>query len=215
MNFRTKEFWIVISLLLIAGVYSYVLRYSRVSANEVVQLESFPRQIDSWKMSHTYFMDDKTLDVLKSDQYIWRVYNDDQNNSVNLLITYFNDQKYGAQIHSPKHCLPGGGWKILNKEENSINVNNELIHVNKMIIGNSRTKELMIYWFWTRSGIITSELGLKADLAKNALFRKPTDAAFIRINTTYNDGNFQDDKVILFIDKILPLIDQILPFKKI
>ena len=188
MNLKGKEFWIVVVVLVISAIYTHLLRYSRVEVEETVKLENFPAEMNNWKMSQDYVINDQTLDILKSDQYIWRLYNDQKGDQIGMFLSYFEDQKYGAQIHSPKHCLPGGGWKIIDKKEVEYSIAKKNYKVNKMIINNSRSKEIMIYWFWTRSGIITSELGLKIDLAKNALLRNPTDAAFVRINVPYQDG---------------------------
>jgi len=134
------------------------------------------------------------------------------------LITYFKDQKYGAQIHSPIHCLPGGGWKITDRSISHITVDSSSSHrikINKMINSNGKYKMLMLYWFWTRNGIIRSEYGLKIDLAGNALFRRPTDAAFIRINLPYieNDPVKTLEVALQFVQDIFPIIKETLPFK--
>ena len=83
-----------------------------------------------------------------------------------------------------------------------------------MINSNGRAKQLMLYWFWTRSGIITSEYGLKIDLAKNALFRKPTDAAFIRIDLPIINNNLHRSLQVAsgFIQDIFPTLKETLPF---
>ena len=74
----------------------------------------------------------------------------------------------------------------------------------------------MIYWYWTRNGTIINELGLKLNLAKNALLRQPTDAAFIRINLTIkdNDPSKTSHLAIQFIANIFPTLKDVLPFEK-
>jgi EpsI family protein len=31
---------------------------------------------------------------------------------VNLYIAYYNSQRKGEAVHSPRSCLPGGGWQM-------------------------------------------------------------------------------------------------------
>ena len=219
MDWKAKEFWIVVSLLLITGIYVHILRYSRITVQEKVKLSDMSENFAEWKLEKKYFMDQETLNILKSSQDVWRTYVNSQGQRINLFIAYFKDQKYGAQIHSPKHCLPGGGWKIIDKKTHLIQVHSsplQQLKMNKLVNSNGRYKDLMLYWFWTRSGPITSEFVLKFDLAKNALLRKPTDAAFVRINLPIMKNNPSEALKLAsqFITEIFPAVKNVLPFEK-
>ncbi|MDZ7339863.1 MAG: EpsI family protein [candidate division KSB1 bacterium] len=211
-------YWFIVLLFLITGRYVYVLRYIQMPINELPNLENVSSHFSSWQMAQKHVLKPGTQEILKATQSIWRSYANAQGYTINLFIAYFHDQKYGSQIHSPKHCLPGGGWKIIQKENyflDIITTKPRSMMVNKMVISDKRRKELVIYWFWTRSGIITSEYRLKFDLAKNALFRQPTDAALVRINLPIIDN--EDDSQALrlatqFISEIFPNIQSVLPF---
>lgn len=219
MDWKTKRFWIVVILLLATGIYVNILRYSRVFGPESVDLIEIPLNIRNWQIGETIFLNQKTKDVLRSDQDVWRTYVNSSGQTVVLFVSYFKDQKYGAQIHSPKHCLPGGGWKIMDKEIYQIEIHNSPLYklkVNKLIVSNNGYNELILYWFWTRSGIITSEYHLKLNLAKNALLSKPTDAAFVRINLPIIENNIAKTLQLAseFTEEIFPNIKQVLSFKK-
>ncbi|HEX9912842.1 MAG TPA: EpsI family protein, partial [candidate division Zixibacteria bacterium] len=99
--------------------------------------------------------------------------------------------------------------KILIKTDTGSN-----LKVNKLLISDKLSREVMYYWFQTRSGIITSELGLKLDLVLNSLKRAPTDAAFIRINLPLNQLSEKEAQLVLedFLKAFLPKIKEILPF---
>lgn len=217
MNFKSKQYWIVITLLVLTGIYVNILRYTRVTVHEQIVLSDIQTDFSDWKVEQTFAMDEKTLNILKSDQEVWRKYVSNEGFTISLFVAYFKDQKYGAQIHSPIHCVPGGGWKIIQRGKYSMEVHNSPareLKMNKMINSNGRYKEIMLYWFWTRSGVITSEYGLKIDLAKNALFRKPTDAAFVRFNFPIIDNDQTKTLQIAsaFIQQIFPSVQQVLPF---
>ena len=215
MNWKTKEFWIVAVLTLVTIVLVNILRYYRVSVKEQVNLTDIPMSFGDWR-AENFYLDQKTLNVLKADETVWRKYSNSKGQIIWLFIAYFKDQKYGEQIHSPKHCLPGSGWKIIDRETHSINVRSSpqyRLKVNKLINSNDHYRDLMLYWFRTRGGIITSEFGLKFDLAKNALLRRPTDAAFIRINLPLSENNPAEALKLSsqFITKLFPAIKDILP----
>lgn len=218
MNWKSKEYWIVIALLVLTGFYVNVLRYSRVDVQELVDLNKIPTHFESWYEKDAYSIDQATQDVLKASQTFWRKYRNYDDKNISLFVAYFKDQKYGAQIHSPKHCLPGGGWKIIDKSDYDIVVHNSpeyRLRVNKMINSNGRHDELMLYWFWTRSGPLTSEYSLKIDLAKNALLRKPTDAAFVRINLPISENQSESlQYASQFISELFPSLNVVLPFDK-
>jgi EpsI family protein len=61
---------------------------------------------------------------------------------VTLYVGYFTDQKEGEMTHSPKHCLPGGGWNPVESEIYTVNVTpaNQLIRVNKYIVQKGDTR---------------------------------------------------------------------------
>lgn len=219
MNYKSKEYWIVITLLILTGIYVNILRYTRVTVHEKIELSQIETDLSGWKVEQAFAMDERTLNILKSDQEVWRRYVNGDGMPIGLFVAYFKDQKYGAQIHSPIHCVPGGGWKIIQQGNFAMNVHcspARELKMNKMINSNGRYKEIMLYWFWTRSGIITSEYGLKIDLAKNALFRQPTDAAFVRFNFPIIDNDQTKTLQIAsdFIQQIFPSVQQALPFRE-
>lgn len=219
MDWKTREFWIVIILLLATGIYVNILRYTRVAVTEEVDLTQLPADFGDWRLEETISLGKATEEILKSDQNVWRKYINSRGRSVGFFVAYFKDQKYGAQIHSPIHCVPGGGWKIIDRGTYRLDVRNpeaRLFKINKMINSNGKYNEIMLYWYCTRSGIITSEYQLKFDLAKNALFRKPTDAALIRINLLIAENDLSEtlQSASQFIEAMLPSLQHILPFKK-
>lgn len=204
-------------LLTVTGIYAHILRNSSVPVTEKTDLNQIPVMVNNWQ-SETYKIDQITRDVLKASQTLWRRYTNQNNQSVSLFIGYFKDQKYGEQIHSPKHCMPGQGWKFEQQEVIQLEIEGPepvRIHSNKITLNNGRRKQLLLYWFWTRNGTIQSEYGLKLDLAKNGLLRKPGDAAFIRIIVDVDEHN-PDQAILLtnqFLKEFFPYIQKTLPFK--
>jgi len=214
MNWKKKEFWIIIGLFILTGILVNLLRYSRVESKRLPSFSLIPLESENWK-GEEYFFSDQTYEFLKADLSTLRRYTNREGRKLWLFISYFKSQEYGSQIHSPKNCLPGSGWKILSRKKIRINTDtgSDLV-VNKLLISDKLSKEIMYYWFQTRGGILTSELGLKLDLVLNSLKMAPTDAAFIRINIPLNQLSEKEALLIFedFLRTFQPKIKKALPF---
>ena len=72
----------------------------------------------------------------------------------------------------------------------------------------------MYYWFLTRGGALTSEIGLKFDLVFNSLRRRSTDAAFIRINIPLNQLSAEEAQFVFedFLRAFQQKVRESLPF---
>ena len=219
MELKSIRFWLVIAVLLATGIYVHILRYTRISVKEQISLEALPMKIGGWQADENLAIEEDIKEVLKSSQDLWRAYTDSNQQQIGLFMAYFQDQKYGEQIHSPKHCLPGSGWKITDRETFVVQLQDSpaaQLKINKLVISKKYFKEILLYWFWTRSGVITSEYDLKFSLAKNALLRHPTDAAFIRINLPFPHDGIPSHTLRVgskFISDIFPEIKNVLPFE--
>ncbi len=204
-----KSFIAAVVLIVLAGSFAYFLRYSRVRPDHGPDFALIPMQLGKWEAEEKRFAD-YAYDVLGADTTTYRVYRDGEGREIFLFIGYFGSQKYGGQIHSPRHCLPGGGWTITSREKRVID---EGLPVNLMKITLDPYTQLMWYWFETRGGSTRSEYGLKLDLVINSLQLKPTDAAFIRINLITEETPEETERIgEAFATELLKYLDVALPF---
>ena len=215
MNWKKADFWVVVGLVVLTGILVNLLRYSEVRPQTRPHLSSLPVQSGNWQGERTHF-DETTYEVLKADESLLTFFRSPQG-QVWLFVAYFESQKYGSQIHSPKNCLPGSGWKILKKEKvktNLASLKGKKLEMNRLVISDGTSQQLMLYWFVTRSGIITNEFALKLDLVFNSLKRKPTDAAFVRISLPFEQGREEEAWEVAadFMSNFVPQIDQALGF---
>jgi EpsI family protein len=215
MSWKKADFWIVVGIVVLTGILVNLLRYSEVKPQSRPHLSAIPLQLDDWQGEELRF-DEATYEVLKADESLLAFFKSPQG-QVWLFIAYFESQKYGSQIHSPKHCLPGSGWKILKKEKaktNLVSLRGNKLEMNRFVISDGNSQELMLYWFVTRSGIITNEFSLKMDSVFNSLRRRPTDAAFVRITIPFEQSREQEAWGVAtdFMNHFVPQIDQALGF---
>jgi EpsI family protein len=208
-----KQYFFSIALILIGGILGNVLRYTEKMPSRPVEFDNIPVSLDGYVGSDRQ-MEAYAYDILQADTTLLRDYIAEDGSNIELFIAYFNSQKYGSQIHSPKNCLPGGGWRIENIQPYRVDLpDGSSFEANKLLISVSDYRAVMLYWYQTRSGIIRSEYGLKLDLVKNALLFRPTDAAIIRVTIAGGPKDFGDsDKIVRFLDEFYPYIEKSLPF---
>jgi EpsI family protein len=154
--------------------------------------------------------------VLKADTSTLRRYGNPAGGSVWLFVAYFSSQKYGSQMHSPKHCLPGGGWRIDRQEKFTLSLSEGRTPIiNRLLIKEGDRTELMLYWFVTRSGLLHSEFAVKWHLMVNALRFRPTDAAFVRVTlpVEYGDVEAATAEATAFLNCFYDDINRALPFE--
>jgi len=214
MEKATGKYYVIVALLILSGILALVLRFYRVSPDRPSDFSRIPLEADGWS-GREYPLSDFTLEVLKATNTTGRSYRDADRNVTTLFIGYFEDQKYGSQIHSPRHCLPGGGWGLLEMHPVELEIDGTMMSVNRVLIGNKKMLQVVYYWFRTRSGVLTNEYALKFDLVLNSLRFRPTDAALIRIVAEAPDGNEATaDKILLdFLNTFHDSIENSLPFE--
>lgn len=202
-------------ILLIGGSFGNFLRYNSQDPDRPPSFSVIPMEGGGYFGEERRFSE-ASYDVLKADTTTLRLYKGTNGASLWLFIAYFSSQKYGSQIHSPKHCLPGGGWVIEKIEEFAMPFPDRAPgQIYRVTIKEEERRQLMFYWFETRSGEQTNEYALKWDLVKNAMTMRPTDAAFVRLTIPLVDNDIEGTTktVIDYFSYYYPSIRESLPFR--
>ena len=219
MDWKKAGYWLVFGVMAAATAYTYTIRHQKVISATGADFSGIPATVGDWAGTDFTFGAD-VLDILKADKTFFRRYVNSSGEEVWLFIGYWQNQKYGAQPHSPLHCLPGSGWNIVANEmvpltaaSNSNGVARPQ-KVNFATIANANLTESMLYWYQTRSGVLAKETSVKFDLARNSLMRKPTDAAFVRITSPRAQGGNETSITLLrdFWHTVAPHLQDALPF---
>ena len=157
---------------------------------ERASFAGFPAEIGYWK-GRPDQLDQITLDVLKLDDYVISDYVDENNKLVNFYVAYYGSQSKGESAHSPRSCLPGGGWRIksLTQEEVSdVTIGDVPLTVNRALIQKGDYSQVVYYWFQGRNRIITNEYMVKWFLLWDGLTRSRTDGALVRLTAFVAPG---------------------------
>jgi EpsI family protein len=145
-----------------------------------------PAETAGWR-SENVPTDARSAAVLDADVTMKRMYTRSDGATVGVFVAYFARQQVNSQIHSPRHCLPGAGWKVRRISQQTIALPTGPQPTIRMLVARTGSEREVLYWFRTRGGDLAGEYALKWDLVKNSLARLPTDAAFIRF-----DGELAD-----------------------
>jgi len=144
----------------------------------------FPSEINNWK-AITGNLEQVYLDALKLDDYYLADFSTGKDTRfVNLYIAYYASQSKGESAHSPRTCIPGGGWQIkeiTQRTLDGVDVDGIPLTVNRLEIRKGDYRQLVYYWFQGRSRIITNEYLVKWFIFWDALTRNRTDGALVRI----------------------------------
>lgn len=174
-------------------------------------LLSFPLQFSDWN-SRAYELSPSVLEQLRVTNYLMRDYQRD-NDSVSVYIGYYETQREGAQIHSPRHCLPGSGWLLKSSQARTVHIEGyRPIHVMQAVYERNGVEEVFLYWYQMKDATITNEYFLKLQMIINSLKYRRNDAAFLRLSSTVTTSLDETVAAIeSFMADFVPLLDDYLP----
>lgn len=171
---------------------------------------SFPATIGEWR-GRNDVLESAVLDVLKLDDYIIADYQNTDKQRVNFYVAYYGSQRSGASAHSPRSCLPGGGWRI--ESHTQVDLGNGL-RTNRFIIRMGESRQLVYYWFKQRGRVITNEFAVKWYMLWDALARNRSDGALVRLTTVLQpgeDAEAGDARLRAFAHEIAEPLSQYVP----
>ena len=210
----------IIILLVCFGLTWYLLSLtSSVKAVAIRQsLSTFPKQIGGFALNNSFQSSADVLELLGVNDYLQYNYVGTDGGLVNFYVGYYRAVGVEGSYHSPKNCIPGGGWGIdsVNKVQlnQGIEDNNTAV-VSEMLIRNGDEYRVVLYWFQNRGRIIASEYWEKIYLVLDALFTGRRDGSFIRIMAYAENGDIEAarDRVRDFANLVLPELENHLPGK--
>jgi exosortase D (VPLPA-CTERM-specific) len=157
-------------------------------------LAAFPDQLGGW-YGRRAGLGREYLDALKLDDYLLSDYHQPGGEFVNVYIAYYSSQRAGGSVHSPRACLPGGGWEVREFAPHVVRdvaPSGRPLVVNRSVMAQGNSRQLVYYWFQQRGRVGTSEIAVKAWLLWDALSRRRTDGAVVRLVTPLPSAGGED-----------------------
>lgn len=178
-------------------------------------LSDFPMQISEWQGTKSRF-DDKVYEVLGVDDSILVNYYNKKRENIQLYIGYYQSQREGEIIHSPKNCMPGSGWNIVETSLVTLDQktqNGKPIKVIKLLLQNGIDSQVAFYWFHSRGRIISSEYSQKIYLVWDSIIRHRTDGSFVRLLSSMTGQNESQttERLKQFTEQIMLILNDFIP----
>jgi exosortase D (VPLPA-CTERM-specific) len=211
-----RTFMIASSVLLAFVVIALVLPRSREVVPHRSSFVDFPMSLDGWT-GRRGSLESVYLDQLKLDDYLLADYAKGDGAPIDVYVSYYNSQRKGEAVHSPRSCLPGGGWEMRDFDQRdipSVTIEGQPLRVNRTIIELGTQRELVYYWFLQRGRIVTNEFAVKWYLFWDAVTRHRTDGAMLRLITPVPLGTSEaqaDRELVEFAADIAPRLPAYVP----
>lgn len=177
----------------------------------------FDVYFEGWSGRRTS-IDQVYVDALKVDDYFMGDFRSSAGGlPINFYVAYYDSQRAGQSIHSPRSCIPGGGWQIASLAEHEVEgvtVGSSPLRVNRAVIELGSDRQLVYYWFQQRGRVITNEYLAKWYLFWDSLWKSRTDGALVRlvVPVDADAGDGDADRVLReFAESVVPRLDTHIP----
>jgi EpsI family protein len=205
---------LTVVLLVQAAAFYGFSRDEHVPASK--PLANFSLSSSQWMSVREEPLDKDTLDVLKADDTLSRVYQNRQTGqSVQLFIAYFSTQRTGKTPHSPKNCLPGSGWVPTQSGTMQVAIPGEVqpITINRYLVSREQSQDVVLYWYQSRNRVVASEYRAKLFTILDSLRYRRSDTSLVRVVDPVLDGDAKSatDAAVSFIRTLFVPLKNYLP----
>ena len=188
MKWRDRR-WLPVPVLL-AGVLlvTGTVKPQRAMPLRAPLAETIPLVLAGW-YGHDLEISDAERQVAGMSSFVLRYYTPESqpparrggSRDFSVYVGYYDRQYQGKTIHSPKNCLPGGGWEPLTSSQQRIETPLGVVPVSRYLIGNGPAKAVVLYWYQGRGRIAANEYLVKWDLLRDQALLGRSDEALVRI----------------------------------
>ncbi len=208
---------VLIVILMFALTWYLMQTTSSVARIDIKKsLSSFPHTIGEYRLSNAFQSSAEVLELLGVDDYIQYNYVNDSGERINLYVGFYSAVGVDGGYHSPKNCIPGGGWGIDRIKEQQLNIGIEggkSSTISEMLIRHGANYQVVYYWFQNRGRIIASEYWEKVYLVLDAVTKGRRDGTFVRIMSNVPGDSIAQTqaKVKAFSEQVMPILENYLP----
>lgn len=207
-----KQFWFIAFILVVAIIYLKVfatIEAVPLSAN----IDNFPKQIGLFTMTGSSALTEEVLQELQVSSYINREYRNNDGYQLSLYLGYYEEQREGAMIHSPRNCMPGSGWNPVETSVVTITISgtDQSYKVNRILFQKGMDKILMHYWYQGRNRIVANEYIDRLFLILDSILQHRSEGSLVRVIGPWDTSGDFEQKQEQFVASLFPLLQQHLP----
>jgi len=212
----TKTFIVSMIIIVIALPLTFLFEKRAENIPDRKLFVDFPLKINGWAGKHE-ILEQIYIDKLKLTDYALLNYKKDDELPINFYSAYYESQRKESTTHSPRACLPGGGWYVESSNKvalDGITISSIPLVVNRFVIEKQGVRQLVYYWFKQRDRLLTNEQMIKIYFFIDSIQKQRTDGALIRLTTIIPEGGSIDDadkRLVDFASKIAAVIPEYVP----
>ena len=193
MKFLSNKYATVVTLaLVLQGLAFYSVGLKAETAETAPPLASLPETLSGWQLYKDVQVDQETLDVLKADDTLNRIYiNPEHDASAFLFVAFFRTQRTGQTPHSPKNCLPGNGYEPLESGKIQVAVpgRTDPIEINRYLTARGDEKSVTLYWYQSHERVIAGEFAAKFWLIADSIRYHRSDTSLVKVVVPVRDND--------------------------
>lgn len=191
---NTSPYRVLMVLALLVTTYLLLQGVSGTVRTPIKQsLNNFPSTLGEWKVLSSRASTDEVVKMLGVDDYVEYNYANPAGRALNFYAAFYESVGTGGGYHSPKNCIPGGGWGIdrVKTVQLAPTDGRAPVTVSEMIIRNRNEYQVVMYWYQNRGRIIGSEYWEKIYLVLDAVLMKRRDGTFVRLMAPVANGTIE------------------------
>jgi EpsI family protein len=124
--------------------------------------------------------------------YVMREFTPPGKEAFNIYVGYYDEQHQGKTIHSPKNCLPAGGWEPVEAGTLTLDTPQGPVTVNRYRVAQRGKSAIVYYWYQGRGRVAYGEFRVKYELLRDAALYGRTEEALVRIVVPVDGGDVGD-----------------------
>jgi len=200
-----------VGIIVLSTLSSLSIHHREEIIPERTQFAHYPLTIDGWNGQVQTFKNGEEKILKLKDYFLANYYKGQQN--IDVYYGYTDSQRNGFVPHSPKACIPGGGWEITKASVEEVNIlPNKSIKLTRLLISKDTSKMLVYYWFHQRGRDLSSEFPMKFYLLHDSIKMNRTDGAIVRFVMQVKGDEAEADKTLAkFIGLHYPLLPEYIP----
>jgi EpsI family protein len=156
------------------------------------------------------------LDSLLLDDYIVINYRAPESLPVNFYSSWYGTQDANRHVHSPRDCIPGGGWEVQKIEQRVFpgTATSSSFRFNRAVIQLGSQRQVVYFWYQERGRHLTNDYLAKWYLFWDALTQRRTDGALVRFVAPVpagGDESAADKNIMALADQVVPTLGRYIP----
>ena len=178
-----KTFLAFLSVLVVTFLFCSAIGYYKPQTSSRMEFKNFPMEKGGWVGQRDNLIP-AIVEMLNPTEIFSATFTNPDGIKVHLFFDYFSQQNSRGGPHSPRNCLPGSGWTILDTEEREITIDGRTIKIGRFYMRLGELEKVMDFWYVTRYGETANDYVFKLYTMIGSLTFRLNDIAFIRIIST-------------------------------